>query len=457
MPSCEPWPEGGREVCAAPEQAHLPGEPGCATLARVAAGEWADGLPAAGVLYVRPGALGGTGARAEPFGTIAEAIAAASPGTIVALARGRYDEAVLVDRSLTLRGAGPATVLAPLGAAEAPAIDVTAEGVRLEDLAIAGVDRMGARVRGRGDVDASGLVVDGARDRGILVEEGGKLRIRDSIIRNLREDPSTRSAHGGLHASTGATVEMSSCLLEANLAHGALIEGPGTTASFTDTAIVDSRQDALRFFGENVFVDFGARVTLTRVVSERGHLVGVIGEGDGVELTIDDSVLRDTQDGMIGGGEPFQMPLQCGQGASCTVRGTLIERSENGLFAAYQDGTLRIERCILRDAGEQSFASRGARVEIVSSIFARTLVSAATFGERRDRARRGPARDPERAPRLPRRDAASVYGRDGDLCQRRPQHGDPTPRRPRLTRERCRRHEHVTPRDRHDHRAAAAG
>lgn len=106
IPGCDPWPEGGQAGCAG-DEAHFPGEPACARVGRACpAGEWAEDLPATGVLYVRAGgAAGGVGTMAAPFGTIAEAIAAAAAGTTIALGKGSYSEAVQVPGSVTLAGA----------------------------------------------------------------------------------------------------------------------------------------------------------------------------------------------------------------------------------------------------------------------------------------------------------------------------------------------------------------
>ena len=89
--TCEPWPEGGQQECAA-DEAHFLGEPGCSVIGtRCPRGDWAEDLPSdRPVIYVLAGSpAGGEGSRSSPFGTIAQAIEAATPGTIVALSKGR--------------------------------------------------------------------------------------------------------------------------------------------------------------------------------------------------------------------------------------------------------------------------------------------------------------------------------------------------------------------------------
>src|SRR5688572_28924697 len=78
--TCDPWPEGGMPECP-PGEAWLPGDTRCTAIGRACpAGDFPDDLPGP-VLYVLPGAIGGDGSRAAPFGTIVEALAVAGPGT----------------------------------------------------------------------------------------------------------------------------------------------------------------------------------------------------------------------------------------------------------------------------------------------------------------------------------------------------------------------------------------
>ncbi len=72
--TCEPWPETGRAPCAG-ESVHLPGTPGCAPLVACPADGWpAELLAGRTIVYVRAGAAGGTGTRAQPFGTLQQAV-----------------------------------------------------------------------------------------------------------------------------------------------------------------------------------------------------------------------------------------------------------------------------------------------------------------------------------------------------------------------------------------------
>jgi hypothetical protein len=73
-------------------------------------------------LFVRAGAVGGTGTQALPYGTVNQALAASSPGTIIRIAVGNYPENVLVFREadLTFLGAGVKATHLQGGSATAP-------------------------------------------------------------------------------------------------------------------------------------------------------------------------------------------------------------------------------------------------------------------------------------------------------------------------------------------------
>lgn len=105
--TCDPWPEGGPHECAE-DEAHFPGEPGCSLIGTPCPeGNWAEDLPDdQEILYVLAGApAGGDGTQASPFGSINEALDVAEEGTIVALSKGTFDEAVRLRNGITLWGA----------------------------------------------------------------------------------------------------------------------------------------------------------------------------------------------------------------------------------------------------------------------------------------------------------------------------------------------------------------
>jgi hypothetical protein len=153
--------------------------------------------------------------------TIQQAIAAACPGDVVMIGAGRFAENVVVDKPLSLVGAGDATVIVPAESSPAPCNDsslcggaassvvlVRANDVTIVDLAIDGNNpalTSGTLVRGV-DVDArNGVVTDTGGPfnglevrnvtvtnvylRGIEASSGGTFAVEQSRVANLADDP----------------------------------------------------------------------------------------------------------------------------------------------------------------------------------------------------------------------------------------------------------------------------
>src|SRR3990172_8535120 len=90
--TCDPWPTDGPSSCA-DDEAQFVGGTGCERIGTACpAGDFAEGLPASGVVYVKAGAAaGGDGSLGAPFATIAEGVAAADSGDVIALSKGTFE------------------------------------------------------------------------------------------------------------------------------------------------------------------------------------------------------------------------------------------------------------------------------------------------------------------------------------------------------------------------------
>ncbi len=200
--ACAPW--GGARLSPTCGAGLAPRWSGCAVVgAPCPTGEWPAELPATGVRYVEAGASGGDGTRARPFGTIADALAGAAPGAVVALSAGRFEETAALPEGVELRGrCASETILAPpsgtavtaSGGAtvrdltiEAPAAirfaagTLIATGVRL-----VGAGTQGIEISGAGRLELSGALIEGAMTstgaETITVRDGGALVLRDTVV-----------------------------------------------------------------------------------------------------------------------------------------------------------------------------------------------------------------------------------------------------------------------------------
>jgi len=147
----------------------------------------AGGPIACGVRYVtlEGGASSRSGCRSpsQACATIQQAVAVACPGDVVLVGAGRFAENVVVDRPLSLVGAGDATVIVPAASSPAPCNDSSLCGgaassvvlVRANDVTIADLT-----IDGDNPAITSGAVVRGAdvdARNGIATDTGGQERL----------------------------------------------------------------------------------------------------------------------------------------------------------------------------------------------------------------------------------------------------------------------------------------
>ncbi len=131
-------------------------------------------------LFVQAGAASGGGTRTAPFATIGEAIAVASAGDVVVVGKGEYQENVLIERAIELRGACAAETRI-IGQGEEPAISIegaSTDPVVLRSLLLSSTTGFVIRAR---DVplELEGVVVD-ANTATVYADT---LQARDVLVR----------------------------------------------------------------------------------------------------------------------------------------------------------------------------------------------------------------------------------------------------------------------------------
>lgn len=364
--TCDPYPTAGASDCPDGE-AHFPGEPGCAPVgAACPAGDWPDGLPDDGsVLFVRPGATGGDGTRALPFGRIGEAMAMATSGTTIALAKGLHRGPVQATRDVTLRGAcaGETTLTAGTGTA---ALVVTGPGIELRDLGVGDSLRIGIAVIGTAaSLDMRGVTVRNATMLGVFVDDGASLTAQDVVISDTSES-ATGMFGRGLTVQEGSAVEASRLIVENNREMGIYISGAGTQVVLADVAVRGTRPAALDgTFGRGVSVQEGAQLRMERALIEANHYAGVTGSNPGTSLVLEDLVVRDTESQLSEG--YYGRGIGIVDGASAEVRRVLVEGNrEIGVSISGTDTMLTLEDASLRDTRPElstDFLGMGVGVE----------------------------------------------------------------------------------------------
>ena len=347
---CLPWPEGRPSECG-PGEVHHVGAPSCARVgAACPAGEWAEGLPSSAVLYVREGATGGDGTRAAPY-DLAEAIARAAPGTVIALARGTYVGPFSVGAGITLHGACATEthLTATTAAVREPVVDVTGGGVVVRDLRIGDAPRPGIAAVGAGrSLELRGVVVERVQGAAIGAADGATLVASDVLVRDVDGLGGTGPGGYGIVGELRAAVELERVFVQRAHQLGIGLIGGEITATIADTAVHDtlSASDS-GVQGHGMLVSMGAVATVVRsaFVDNRDH--GILA-GEDAALTLDDSYVARTRGQAVDG--DFGRGIGAQRRSTVTIRRALLEgNSEMAVFAGGLVTEAVLEDVVIRD------------------------------------------------------------------------------------------------------------
>ncbi|HJL18919.1 MAG TPA: hypothetical protein RMH99_24865 [Sandaracinaceae bacterium LLY-WYZ-13_1] len=266
-------------------QAHFPGAEGCAPVGRACpAGDFPEDL-GEGARYVRPGA-DGDGRRDAPYGTIAEALVGAGPGTVIALSAGTHEAGFALPAGVTVRGVCAARTRLRRSSDRGVSVDVPdgVTGAVLADVGLASSDNLGMTVAG--EVRLEGVAVEGAMLFGVLVE-GGTLDAEGLVVRDTRPGPD--GSQGGGIAVVAGTLSLARAVLEGNRQFG-LAVGDGR-AELADVASRSQREGARPGLGAGLAVEAGGVV-----IGERVELTDALGVGatvsEGGRLELTDAAVR---------------------------------------------------------------------------------------------------------------------------------------------------------------------
>jgi len=315
--TCDPWPEGGPHECG-DDEAHFPGEPMCSRIGTACPeGDWAEDLPTdVEVLYVLAGAGdGGDGTRESPYGSIAEAVEAASSGTVVAVGKGIYDEAVNLPSGVILHGACVAeTLVSPSEPSEEfGTVNVEGRNTGVRNLRVSG-RRIGVMLSGGPafSIHLEDLLVEGAEVLGLLVTLGGSLSGRTMVVRDMLSRQSDDSLGRGLNVESGAKATVRRAVFERNRELGIFAATAGTELTLEDVVVLDTLERACAVdgcagfgVGDGLGALCGGRMELSRFRvsgSARCGLIlahGVYFDESGNRVLCDQGGTVDLHDGVI--------------------------------------------------------------------------------------------------------------------------------------------------------------
>lgn len=315
-----------------------PGEDVCRPVAPCGAGPWGDVASRANVhvdaSYAGPSS---DGSMSKPWKTIQQAVDAAAPGSVVAIAEGSYVENVDIDgKGVTLWGACPERTEIVGSAAGLSAILVRggAAGTEIHDLAVRG-DGLGVAVSDALDVVLARVWIHDTAGRGLDVED---------VL-----GPSSLSATGVLLERTG---DIAVFVLGAPLAMAASVARdtqPGPNGLTGRGVVVQDNQKR-------------GTLTMTSCVVERSRDDGVFVGGS--DATIEASAVLGTlpraADGAEGRGLEASDNPKTGERSIAVVRGSVL--ADNGKVSVFVHGSdLEMETTTIRDTRTEQATGRGGR------------------------------------------------------------------------------------------------
>lgn len=356
--TCDPFPESGPTDCGA-YAAHFPGEPGCTPIGQPCpAADFPEDLPPdAHVVFARPGSPG-DGTKARPYPSLQDIpFAELSPGTIIALARGEYTGRVEPLGDVTLWGACPEETVLTANQANTPrsVLWVFTPGARVTatNLSIRGGTGAAAIVDGNATLRLDRVVIEGSRQGAVFARDGGRLRLEGSIVRDTRGGDDAPTFGIGLAVQRGGAAEVRRVLFERNQYVAVYVARDDASLLLEDAVVRDTESQASdQRFGDGLVVRLGGRAEVRRALFERNRYTGVIVDGEGSRLTLEDAVIRDTRDQTSDNAGGRGLSVQ--GGASATVRRALLLRNrQTGIFAGDPDTYFHLEDIVVRDTQSQ--------------------------------------------------------------------------------------------------------
>ena len=198
-------------------------------------------------------------------------------------------------------------------------------------------------------VVARGLFEQNREVSAFATGESATIRLEDVVVRDTLSQESDSRFGNGLSLQGGARAELSRTLVTRNRHFGILADGVGTTLQLDDVVVRDTAsQESDQAFGRGLGVQSGASALVARAALEQNRELGVFVAGAGTSVRLEDVVVRDTRsqesDGMSGRGLGVQ------GGASVDVARALLERNrEVAAFAYDADTNVRLEDVVVRD------------------------------------------------------------------------------------------------------------
>lgn len=277
---------------------------------------------------------------ATHFASIGAALAAAAPSDVIAVESGTYVEALSLRDAVSVVGRCAAEVRLESPGGTPPGLyhDDGSE-VEVRGLTITG-HRGGAVALG-GRLRIVESLLEQNREIGVIVADPtGVLALERSVV---RDTPPTASGilGRGVDVEVGGRIEIVESAVVLSREVAVLITDPGSSGVITDSVIRSTLPDGAGLNGRGVVVRSDALLTIARSAVVDNHDVGVFASGAQSLLLIDETVVRGTEVDTAG---EFGRGVSAISGARIEVRrSALIENRSGGLVIEGDGSSLLLE------------------------------------------------------------------------------------------------------------------
>ena len=143
-----------------------------------------------------------------------------------------------------------------------------------------------------GSLTLSSVVIDGNASAGVTISGAAStIEIDDSVIRNTTATVSPASNGDGVDLSAGASATMMRSAIVANVDNGIYATGDGTSVTFQDGVVTDTRVKASGDFGVGIDIVTTANAEIDRSYVARNHEAGLVSAANS-SLAVSDSVIE---------------------------------------------------------------------------------------------------------------------------------------------------------------------
>lgn len=186
---------------------------------------------------------------------------------------------------------------------------------------------------------------------GVLADDDGtELFLEDVVVRDTRSQASDRSRGAGLVAQEGALAEVRRAIFERNRRVG--IQVAEAQVLLEDAIIRDTESDESRPNQGFGLALYGARADVRRVVLAGNRGVSIFAAGPEARLVLEDAEIIDTQS--LEAEQSLGRGLELGGGAAADVRRSVFARNRDiGVFADGDATRLTLEDTVVRDTESQ--------------------------------------------------------------------------------------------------------